>query len=121
MAQTTLPAVTQINLRTFRAESSTGGYYLVNIEADGLLRCGCKAGAWGNICRHARAVEAHLLDVTGADRIEGLRMPTPSVRSTGRKGHRSMHAVAPALPRRIDPFDGLPCYDGPADPFEGLV
>ena len=122
MATTTVaPAVTHIDLTTFRVESSTGGWYLVRIQGDGFVRCGCKAGAWGNLCRHAKAVQAHLLAETGADVIAGLRMPTPSIRSTGAKGHRSAHAVAPARPRRIDPFDGLPCYDGPADPFEGLV
>lgn len=121
MATATLPRVTHVDLHTFRVESSQGGWYLLHVSADGTVRCGCKAGAFGNRCRHALAVQAHLLDVTGAETIMGLRMPTPSIRSTGAKGHRSQHAVAPARPVRIDPFDGLPCYDGPADPFEGLV
>jgi hypothetical protein len=130
MATTTVaPAVTHIDLTTFRVESSQGGWYLVRIQADGFMKCGCKAGAWGNSCRHATAVHAHLLAVTGADAIAGLRMPHKSIRSTGAKGYRSQNAKGPARPAapaaarpvRIDPFDGLPCYDGPADPFEGLV
>lgn len=92
---TVAPAVTHIDLTTFRVESSQGGWYLVRIQADGFVKCGCKAGAWSNLCRHAKAVEAHLLAATGADAIAGLRMPTASIRSTGAKGHRGMHAVAP--------------------------
>mgnify|MGYP000272883950 CR=1 FL=1 len=95
MATTTVaPAVTHIDLTTFRVESSTGGWYLVRIQGDGFVRCGCRAGAFRNSCRHATAVRSHLLAETGADEIAGLVMPTPSIRSTGVKGHRGMRAVA---------------------------
>lgn len=113
---TEAPEVTHIDLTTFRATSSNGGYYLVRVQ-NGTLRCGCKAGAFGNLCRHAKAVEAHLLTVTGAAHIAGLTMPTPSVRSTGTKGYRSAHAVAPARVGSLIPARG---YTGPVDPFDGL-
>lgn len=119
MATTTVaPAVTHIDLHTFRVESSQGGHYLLHVSADGTVRCGCKAGAFGNRCRHALAVQAHLLAVTGAERIAGLTMPTPSVRSTGTKGHRGQHAVAPARP--LGGLTRTADYDGPVDPFDGL-